>query len=492
VTGQHGVVPLAEAAGLDRSAIGGKAASLVELVGLGLRVPPAFVVTSDVCRSFLRDGKLAPGVTLAVREALSRLEAATGRSLGAATDPLLVSVRSGAGDSMPGMMDTVLDVGFGPGTRAALAARGGEDFARSCHRRFLTGYAGVVLQRSLPSTTDPAELAAVLAGEVPDDPFEQLLAAVGAVFRSWNNPRARAYRDHYGMDHDVGTAVVVQAMVFGNRGTGGGSGVAFSRDPNTGEPGLYGDFLPGAQGADVVAGSHDPLPVAALGDVSSEALAELDAAVAAIEAATGDMVDVEFTVQDGTLYVLQHRAGPRAAAAAVRIAVDLVDAGAITVQDALARVTPAQLSHAARPCVAPDAPALLATGLGASPGVAVGEVCFSPDHVTDHAGPVVLVRPETAPDDVHGMTGSAGLLTARGGLVSHAALLARELDLPAVVGVAGLRFDPSGVAHVGSLVLREGDRITIDGTSGRVHAGDVPVVAPAPARHLDRLRSWMA
>lgn len=490
MTGERGVVALAEAAGLDRSVIGGKAASLVQLVDLGLRVPPAFVVTSDVCRTFLRDGHLDPGTTSAIREALSALETAAGRSFGAGTDPLLVSVRSGAAESMPGMMDTILDVGFGPETRAALAADGGEDFARSCHLRFLTGYAGVVLQRRLPSTADADEVAEALAGEVPDDPHEQLLNAVGAVFRSWNTHRARAYRDHHGMDHDLSTAVVVQAMVFGNRGRGGGSGVAFSRDPNTGAPGLYGDFLPGAQGPEVVAGTHDPLPVSALGDVSPGALAELEAAVAAIEAATGDMVDVEFTVEDGALHVLQHRPGPRAAAAAVRIAVDLVDAGVITVEDALARVTPAQLGHAARPCVPPGAPGLLATGLGASPGVAAGEVCFSPDHVTDHAGPVVLVRSETSPDDVHGMTISAGLLTARGGLVSHAALVARELDLPAVVGVAALRFDGAGAARLGDKVLREGDRITLDGSSGRVHAGDVPVVAPAPAAHLERLRAW--
>ena len=490
--GERGVVTLAEAAGLDRSVIGGKATSLVQLVELGLRVPPAFVVTTDVCRTFLRDGHLGADAAEAIDDALSGLEEATGRSFGGSAEPLLLSVRSGAGESMPGMMDTVLDVGFGPGTRAALAAGDGEAFARSCHLRFLTGFAAVVLHRSVPPTADPDELAAALAGDVPAHPRQQLLDAVGAVFRSWDNDRARAYRDHHGMGHDLGTAVVVQAMVFGNRGTASGSGVAFSRDPNTGEPGLYGDFLPGAQGPDVVAGTHDPLPVTALGDLSPDALVELEAAVIGLEATTGDMVDVEFTVEDGTLHLLQHRAGPRAAAAAVRIAVDLVDGGVITVEEACARVTPAQLGLAARASVAPGAPGLLATGLGASPGVAVGEVCLSPDHVTEHDGPVVLVRPETSPDDVRGMTVSAGLLTARGGLVSHAARVARELDLPAVVGVAELRFDTAGAVRVGSQLLREGDHITVDGASGRVHAGDAPVIPSASGMHLDRFRAWVA
>lgn len=493
MTGDGGVVPLTEAAGLDRSVIGAKAVSLVQLVALGLRTPPAFVVTTDVWRANRRRGRLPAEVVAAIDDAVADLEARTGRRFGGEVEPLLLSVRSGSSASMPGMLDTILDVGFGAGTRAGLAAVGDEAFAQRCHRRFLTGWATVVLGRSVPTDADPDELAAVLGDAVPADPRDQLVGAITAVLGSWGNERAHAYREHHGIDHELGTAVVVQAMVFGDRGRASGSGVAFSRDPDTGRPGLCGDFLPGAQGADVVDGTHDPLPVAALAEVSPEAYAELEAAVAALEHAVRDMVDVEFTVEDATLHVLQHRPGPRAAAAAVRIAVDLVDAGVITVDDACRRVTGEQLALAARPTVAPGAPGLLGTGVGACPGVAGGEVCLSPTHVTTHHGPVVLVRNETSPDDVYGMTASAGLLTAHGGLVSHAALVARELDLPAVVGVEDLVVDATaGRATLGGTVLREGDEITVDGASGRVHAGIAAVVPSAPAPHLERLRAWIA
>jgi pyruvate, orthophosphate dikinase len=476
VTGDSGVVPLTEAAGLDRSVIGAKAASLVQLAELGLRTPPAFVVTTDVWQALRRDGCLSDAVVAAIDDAVAALEARTGRHFGGDVDPLLLSVRSGSAASMPGMLDTILDVGFGPGTRRGLAAMVDEAFARRCHHRFLAGWASVVLGQ-----------------EVPAAPRAQLLGAVTAVLRSWENERAHAYRARHGIDHELGTAVVVQAMVFGDRSTASGTGVAFSRDPDTGRPGLCGDFLPGAQGTDVVDGTHDPLPVAALAAVSPEAFADLETAVNALEEATGDMVDVEFTVEDATLHLLQHRPGPRAAAAAVRIAVDLVDAGVITVDEAIRRVTAEQLALAARPTVAGGAPGLLGTGVGACPGVAGGEVCLSPDHVTTHGGPVVLVRDQTSPDDVHGMTASAGLLTAHGGLVSHAALVARELDLPAVVGVEGLEIDESaGTATLGGTVLRDGDAITVDGASGRVHAGIAPVVASAPGPHLGRFRAWLA
>ena len=413
VTGDGDVVPLTEAGGLDRSVIGAKAASLVQLVALGLPTPPAFVVTTGVWRAHRRDGHLPDGVLAAIDAAVAGLERSTGRRFGGVVDPLLLSVRSGSSVSMPGMLDTVLDVGFGPGTRAALAAVVDDAFARRCHQRFLAGWAAVVP-----------------GGEVPADPRDQLVGAVIGVLRSWDNERARAYRQRHGIDDGLGTAVVVQAMVFGDRSPASGTGVAFSRDPDTGRPGLCGDFLPGAQGTDVVAGTHDPQPVRALADVAPDALAELEAAVATLEEATGDMVDVEFTVEDATLHLLQHRPGPRAAAAAVRIAVDLVDDGVIPVDEALRRVSAEQLARAASPTVAPGAPGLLGTGVGACPGVAAGAVCLSPDHVAVHDGPVVLVRHETSPDDIHGMTASAGLLTAHGGLVSHAALVARELDLP--------------------------------------------------------------
>lgn len=493
MTGDSGVVPLTEAAGRDRSVIGAKAASLVQLAQLGLCTPPAFVVTTDVWRAHRRDGRLPDAVVAAIDEAVAELEARTGRHFGGDVDPLLLSVRSGSAASMPGMLDTILDVGFGPGTRAGLAAAVDDAFARRCHRRFLAGWAAVVLGRRVAADSDLDDLAASIGGGLPPAPRDQLIEAVMAVLRSWENERAHAYRDRHGIDHELGTAVVVQAMVFGDRGPASGTGVAFSRDPDTGLPGLCGDFLPGAQGSDVVAGTHDPLPVAALAEVSPDAFVELEAAMAALEGATRDMVDVEFTVEVGTLHLLQHRPGPRAAAAAVRIAVDLVDAGVLTVDEALQRVTAEQLAHAARSTVAADAPDLLGTGVGACPGVARGEVCLSPDHVSVHEAPVVLVRNETSPDDVHAMTASAGLLTAHGGLVSHAALVARELDLPAVVGLEGLLIDDtSGTVTLGGTVLRDGDVITVDGASGRVHAGFAPVVPSAPAPHLDRLRAWIA
>jgi pyruvate,orthophosphate dikinase len=488
-----GVVSITEAAGLDRSVIGGKAASLAQLAGLGLPVPPAFVITTQVCREHLGTGRLPARTVDAIDEAVAGIEQATGRRFGGTAHPLLLSVRSGAGDSMPGMMDTILDVGFGPATRDALAATGDEAFADGCHARFLAGYASVVLGLELPRTDDPDGLSATLGARVPSDPRRQLFDAVGAVCRSWGNERAYAYREHHGIGHELGTAVVVQAMVFGNLDWTSGSGVASSRDPNTGRRGLCGDFLPRAQGEDVVAGNRHPMPLAGLAEVSTSAFTELEQSVAVVEFATRDMVDVEFTVEAGTLHLLQHRPGTRAAAAAVGIAVDLVDEGVITIPEALARVSPAQLARAGSPTVADDAGALLATGLGACPGAVTGEVCLSADHVGEHTGPVVLVRPETSPHDVHGMTMSAGLLTASGGLVSHAALLARELDLPAVVGVGELDIDDqAGSLTIGGAVLVEGDLITVDGATGRVHAGDVPVIDSAPGEHLERFRAWLA
>lgn len=490
--GTSGVVPIVDARGMDPSLIGGKAASLVHMVDIGLRVPPAFVVTTDVCRQVVRGGHLPAETVSAIVAAVGELEVATGRRFGG-EDPLLVSVRSGAATSMPGMMDTVLDVGFGPRTRASLAARTDEAFARSCHARFLAGYGSVVLGIALHDTEDPDVLAAVFGGAVPDDPHRQLLDTVEAVFRSWGNERAQAYRDRHGIDHDGGTAVVVQAMVFGNRASRSGSGVVSSRDPSTGEPGLCGDLLVAAQGSDVVAGTHDPRPIGDLLSLWPEVDRELRSAVAAIESVAGDMVDVEFTVDDGTLHLLQSRIGPRAAPAAVRIAVDLVDEGVITVAEALARVTPEQVVHASQPTVAADDATLLARGLGASPGVATGVLCLSADHVAQHEGPVVLVRRETSSDDIHGMVASTGVLTAHGGLVSHAALVARELDLPAVVGVDGLDVDAaSGTVTVGGRVLRHGDLVTIDGATGCVHAGEVPLLEPAPSEHVARFRGWLA
>ncbi len=488
-----GVVSLAGAASLTPGEVGGKAASLAQLQELGLQVPPGFVLTTDVWRAVQVHGQLPDATASAVRDAVADLEVLAGRRFGGDGDPLLLAVRSGAAVPMPGMMDTLLDVGFGPGTRDALAATGGDGFARGCHARFLSAYATVVLGRRLPATTDPDELVDLLGDEVPADPYVQLFEAIVAVFGSWDNQRAHAYRDDRGIDHDLGTAVVVQAMVFGNRGAASGSGVASSRDPGTGAPGMCGDFLPASQGDDVVDGAHRPRPLEELAALSPGAHADLVRTVQVIEASCGDLVDVEFAVEDDVLHVLQFRPGARSAAAAVRIAVDLVDEGVIDVAEALQRVSSAQVELAARPAVAPGAGVPIATGLGACPGVATGAICLSPDHVADHDGPVILVRSETSPWDVHGLTASAGALTARGGLVSHAALVARELDLPTVVGVEELRVDRSaGRIELGGRVLREGETITVDGGTGQVHAGEVELVAPAPGSHLTRLRAWRA
>ena len=492
------VLDLDERCPADREVIGGKARSLLGMLELGLRVPPAFVVTTHACRDFLATGDLDAGLAAEIDAAMQRLETRTGRRFGDPTDPLLVSVRSGAATSMPGMMDTILNLGMNSEVERGLAALTTPSFAAACHARFTSGFADVVHGVRAGDGLDAAAIAVELGSvgvEVPADPREQLMAAVRAVFRSWNNDRAQAYRDRRGIDHDAGTAVVVQLMVFGNRGANSGTGVVFSRNPNTGEPGLHGDFLLDAQGDDVVAGTHATLPISALGETMPAIGDELTQAVGRIEQSTRDMVDVEFTVDDGILYFLQSRVGKRAAPAAVRIAVDLVDEGMITVDEALQRVSDAQMQHAARPGVAIGGPDPLASGLGACPGVATGEICLSADEALDIADPdtrpVILVRRETSPDDVHGMMASSGVVTALGGSVSHAALVARELDIPTVVGVGELEIDlEAGTVVAGGRVLHRGDVVTIDGASGHLYPGTPATTAAAPDSHLERLRAW--
>jgi pyruvate,orthophosphate dikinase len=484
----------------DRDVIGGKARSLLGMLDLGLRVPPAFVVTTHACRDFLATGDLDAALVAEIDAAMQRLETRTGRRFGDPTDPLLVSVRSGAATSMPGMMDTILNLGMNPDVQRGLAGITTDSFAEACHVRFLAGFADVVHGVRTDGRLDAAALAAHLTSagvEIPTDPREQLMAAVRAVFRSWNNDRALAYRDRHGHDHDAGTGVVVQMMVFGNRGPNSGTGVVFSRDPNTGEPGLHGDYLLDAQGDDVVAGTHATLPISALGETLPAIGDELTLAVGRIEQSARDMVDVEFTVDDGVLFFLQSRTGKRAAPAAVRIAVDLVDEGMITIDEALARVTDDQIRFASRPGVAIGGPGPIASGLGACPGVASGEICLSADDALDIADPdtrpVILVRRETSPNDVHGMMASSGVVTALGGSVSHAALVARELDIPTVVGVGELEIDlEAGTVVVGELVLHRGDIVTIDGATGHLYLGTPPTTSAAPGSHLERLRTWQS
>ncbi len=417
--------------------IGAKAKGLITMAGLGLRVPGAFVVSTDVCRAYLRDGALPAGIEQQVLDGVRRLEQTAGRSMGSGPGALSVSVRSGAAVSMPGMMDTLLDV------------------------------------------------------ERP----ESVVVAMCSVFESWRSDRAIEFRAHHGIDDELGTAAVVQAMVHGDSGTDGGAGVAFSRDPSTGAPGLCGDWLPGARGEQVVGGTAASLPISRLAEQLPLVFDELSAAVAVLERVEADMVDVEFVVEEGTLHFLQIRRGLRAAGAAVRIAVDLVDDGMITSVDAAERVSDVELARAQAPTIdVLAAPAPAVRGLGASPGVAVGALCTSPDRVAElcaTSGHVVLVRDATSPADLHGMLGASGLLTRLGGPVSHAALVARELGLPAVVGVSDLRIDDvHGVVHLGGATLHEGDVISLDGSTGQVWLGQVPVVAAAPDDHVRRLRAW--
>ena len=516
------VVPFDEGRATDKLLLGGKGANLAEMTHIGLPVPPGFVVTTEACRSYLAEGKVPSGLFDQVEAALEDLEARTGRRLGDPSAPLLLSVRSGAPFSMPGMMDTVLDLGATPETAAGLAELGDERFARDATRRFLEMYGRVVLgvsegvfnhnleaaiaaagvadERGLSSE----QLAAVAdahrgsiadAGEVlPEEPHEQLRLAIEAVFRSWNGDRAKAYRRVEGIPDDLGTAVNVQMMVFGNLGDRSATGVAFTRDPATGENVPYGDFLIGAQGEDVVAGTRNVHPLADLADEFPAQHEALLANLDALEAHYHDLCDIEFTIESDTLWMLQTRVGKRSAAAALRTAVDMVDEGLIDVDEAVSRVRPRQLEQLLHPQFGPDAPEPLTTGLAASPGAAVGAICLSSDEAKERgiAGEdVILVRTETSPEDLEGMVASVGLLTSRGGLVSHAAVVARGFGKPAVCGASELRIDAkAGTLTVGDTVLHAGDVISIDGTNGQVAVGEVELEVPGDDPRLERLLDW--
>ncbi|MDX1620569.1 MAG: pyruvate, phosphate dikinase, partial [Nitriliruptorales bacterium] len=451
-----------------RDLLGGKGANLAEMTRMGLPVPPGFTVTTEACNAYLSGGELPVGLREQVDEAVDRLQERIGRSFGDPSDPLLVSVRSGARFSMPGMMDTVLDLGLNPTTVKGLAdVTGDEWFAYDSWRRFTEMFGRIVL--GAPSdvlepvsakhlerhgVNDPAELPADASYELsleyrraieewagaafPDDPREQLVAAIEAVFGSWNGKRARDYRRMEGISDDLGTAVNVQAMVFGNLGDDSGTGVVFTRDPATGENEPYGDFLLSAQGEDVVAGIRNTEPFAALEDHFPEAYEELVGVLDRLEARYRDMCDVEFTIERGKLWVLQTRVGKRSAPAALRMAVDMADEGLITLEEAVTRFRPEQLERLLHPSFDPSAGYdSLATGLAASPGAASGHVYFTADAAEERAESgedVILVRPETSPEDLHGLIAARGVLTSRGGLVSHAAVVARGIGKPAVCG----------------------------------------------------------
>lgn len=480
-----------------RELIGGKAWSVARMQELGLKVPPAFVVTTRACAAFLAGHATPSGLEGEIAAAVGWLEERTGRRFGVGPRPLLVSVRSGAPVSMPGMMDTVLNLGINDETEAALAEECGNlAFARNTHRRFLELYAHIVLKADAPALDDAASLevwratiAAAAGAEVSREPREQLHRAVRAVFESWNSRRARRYRQHHGISDDLGTAVTIQAMVFGNLDAHSGTGVMFSRNPLTGEPTPYGEYLPRAQGEDVVSGKFTPEPLSALAVELPEAHADLLTAAQTLERAGRDVQDIEFTIERGQLFFLQSRAAKLAPHAAARIAVDLAREGLIDEEAALMRITPDQVRILLAPHIKRSAlrdAVTLATGEGASPGVGIGVVVRESDEAEQRAHgreAVILARPTTSPEDLHGMIASRAVVTEQGGSTSHAAVVGRALGLPCVVGCGK-----------GSLEALAGRTVTVDGQAGKVYEGALAIESPVASDHqaLATLGEWAA
>lgn len=520
LTNQKAIYKFEEGSAEMRDLLGGKGANLAEMTRLGFPVPPGFTITTEVCNLYLEMGqKMPPGLDEEIREQMKALEEKMGRRFGDPERPLLVSVRSGARFSMPGMMDTILNLGLNSRSVEGLARETGDPrFAYDAYRRFIQMFsdvvlgipkhefevllarkraqAGVEVDSQIPAEQlkelveeYKAKVREELGREFPEDVFEQLSLAVQAVFRSWNNPRAQVYREREKIPHNLGTAVNVQAMVFGNMGDDSGTGVAFTRDYNTGAKNLVGDFLPNAQGEDVVAGIRTPLPISALKERMPAVYEQLEKIAARLEEHYKDMQDLEFTIEKGRLFMLQTRNGKRTAQAAVRIATDLVGEGLISRSEAVMRLTPEQLDKLLHPFIPEEAKEqakkegrLLARGTGASPGAACGQVVFeAADALRYHqqGRPVILTRPETTPDDAAGMLVSRGILTSTGGPTSHAALVARGWGIPCVVGCEALRIDlEARQVRVGDTVLKEGDVLTIDGTTGEVLAGELPLHEP--------------
>ena len=503
--------PLSAEVDETAEAIGGKAHGLAVLRRLGLPVPAGFVIGTSACRAFRLDGRLPAGLDAELAAALAGLEAATNRKLGGTERPLVVSVRSGGSVSMPGMMSTVLDLGLTAETAGALAAETGDArFALDSRLRFLSTFASAITGFDVEAATRELDLGDEVAhltssirgvetlirrraGEaVLHDAHRQLELAITAVFSSWDTPRANTYRELHGIPHDLGTAVVVQAMAFGNRDDHSGSGVAFSRNPSTGEPEPFGDVLFGRQGDDVVSGRAKTRPLHDLADREPSVWAALLAALELVERHYRDAAYLEFTFEAGELWLLQARPGRFAGRAAVRVAIDLADEGLIGRHDAVLRISPNQLRQAgyARITVTGEGD-VLARGLGASPGVASGRVVTTADNAARLAadGPVILVRPQTSPLDLHGLAAAAGVVTARGGPASHAAVVARSMGKPAVVGVADLDVTDAGV-RAGGRTIPQGTLVTIDGTGGEVVIGSPDIETAAADPSLRRLLEW--
>jgi pyruvate,orthophosphate dikinase len=518
----------AEGHGGMKAELGGKGAGLAEMTNAGLPVPPGFTIQTEACREYMRTGVTSAAVESQMMEALARLERWQGQALGRGENPLLVSVRSGGMFSMPGMMDTILNLGLNDQSVEALARRTGHPrFAYDSYRRLLTMFGTVVLdiprktfedvlqtrKEALRLKTDQELDVAVLQEiiqeykriyhrhtgiDFPQDPIQQLRMARDAVFRSWNNDRARHYRRINNISHDLGTACNVQAMVFGNLGETSGTGVGFTRNPSTGEPEFYGEVLMNAQGEDVVAGIRTPLPIVELKKILPEVYDRLREITSRLERHYRDMQDFEFTIQEGKLYMLQTRNGKRTGKAAVKIAVDMVREGLITEPEALFRVNPNQLYECLLPGLDESGGVeVLARGLPASPGGAVGRIVFTAEDAVEWAhqkkGPVILVRAETTPEDIHGMEVAVGILTARGGMTSHAAVVTRGMGKCCVAGAGEIEVDEQQrEMRARGHLLNEGDWISLDGSTGRVLLGKLPLVeASGENPDLQTLMGWV-
>jgi pyruvate,orthophosphate dikinase len=504
--------------------LGGKGVGLAEMTALEIPVPAGFTITTDACRDYLRTKELPEGLEAEVDEHLAALEARTGKRFGHPGDPLLVSVRSGAAVSMPGMMDTILNLGLNDDAVDGLGVTTeNERFAQDSYRRLIQMYGEVVdgidadrFERALAelkkkrgvqqdvdlSPDDLKELVATFkklyeqetGSSFPQDAREQFGRALRAVFDSWDNPRAQVYRRAHSIPDDLGTAVNVVQMVFGNKGGRSGTGVAFTRDPSTGEAGLYGEFLANAQGEDVVAGIRTPLPLQEMKERLPQAFEQLLETMRRLEEHYRDMQDIEFTVEDDRLYLLQTRAAKRTAAAALKAAVEMVDEGLISKEDAVARIDPAQLDQLLHPMLDPGADyEVAAKGLNASPGAASGKIVLDADTAAQRGEtePVILVGWETSPDDIHGMIAAQGILTAHGGMTSHAAVVARGMGKPCVAGCEELSIDAENHrVRIGKHDLAEGDLITIDGGTGTVIAGSVELVPPQINEDFETILGW--
>lgn len=521
-----------EANATMRDLLGGKGANLAEMTNIGLPVPPGFTITTAVCMEYYANGKQLPaGLRAEMEAAVADVEEQMGRSFGGSEKPLLVSVRSGAKFSMPGMMDTVLNLGLNETTIQGLIAETGDArFVYDSYRRFIMMLSDVAFglskhhfdneifseykkkvgaKNDLDLTADQLkevseEFLAYVKAErgtpFPSDPWEQLMAAVEAVFASWDNDRAKIYRRTEKIPDEIGTAVNVQSMVYGNAGDDCGTGVAFTRDPSTGEKALFGEYLMNAQGEDVVAGVRTPVPISELEKQNKAVYDEFIKACDKLESHYKDMQDLEFTIEHGKLFMLQCRSGKRTGPAAVNIAVDMVKEGLIDEGTALLRVSGSHVDQLLHPRIDPDAmegATLLATGLAASPGAAVGKVVFDADHAAEQGvhggagGKVILVREETNPDDVHGMLAAQGVLTARGGKTSHAAVVARGFGIPCVAGAETIEVDTK-TRHmkVDGHVIKEGETITMDGSTGNVYLGELKLIAPEVTGSFGDLMSW--